>query len=170
MEKKDAPAVLKLFVAQQENCIIKYKMSQDELMHTLLYNDDVVRAYVVEGADPNDPLKPVITDFFSITYLVTNTISKEVQLHDSLRQGRLYYYGCSKNTIKDIIAQAFWTAKEDLQLDILSMPLQGTTNPMVLAQLGVVQGDRLVFHHFFNWSVGLLNLGQVNCNILSNLL
>lgn len=114
MEKKDAPAVLKLFVAQQENCIIKYKMSQDELMHTLLYNDDVVRAYVVEGADPNDPLKPVITDFFSITYLVTNTISKEVQLHDSLRQGRLYYYGCSKNTIKDIIAQAFWTAKEDL--------------------------------------------------------
>ena len=173
MEKKDLADVHKLFNMQQHYCVIKYKMSQDELMHHLLGNDNVVRTYVVEGADPKDPLKPVLTDFFSVTMMTTKTVSKEAQMHDQLRQGRLYYYACNKNTIKDIIAQAFWTAKDDLKLDLLSIPMMGTTNPMVLSQLGVVCGDRLTFHHFFNWTVGELGFGQIGqmtVNIHSNFL
>lgn len=85
MEKKDIEKVLTLFNNQQENCIIKYKMSKDELRHQLLNDSGVVNSYVVEGADLDDPLKPVVTDFFSITTIETKTVSKEVQMHDSIK-------------------------------------------------------------------------------------
>ena len=59
-----------------------------------------------------------------------------------------------------------WSAKEDMKCDVFSIPMLGTTNPMILGQLGVVQGDNLTFHHFFNWSTGDMAVGQVNVNLL----
>ena len=78
----------------------------------------------------------------------------------------MYYHGCSINTVKDILAQAMWSAKEDMKCDVLTIPMLGTTNPAILGQLGVVQGDHLRFHHFFNWSTGNMAVGQVNVNLL----
>ena len=39
MEKKDIPGVFKLFNMQQQGSVIKYKMSQEDLAHNLLYHD-----------------------------------------------------------------------------------------------------------------------------------
>lgn len=97
-------------------------------------------------------------------------MSKEHQHYDAVIHGRMNYYGCTVNTIKDIIANAMWSAKEDMKCDVFTIPMLGTTNPIILGQLGVVQGDHLTFHHFFNWSTGEMAVGQVNCNLLPTIL
>jgi hypothetical protein len=83
--------------------------------------DQVAWTWVVEGADPENKDKAIITDFFSMTIMKQNTVDKSVQKHDSMTRGHLGYYGCSVNTIKDILAQAQWTAKEELGVDCFTI-------------------------------------------------
>lgn len=114
MEKKDVPAVFKLYKNQVEKYKLYFKYSQDDIMHLLLPQEDVIWTYVIEGIDENE--KPVVTDFMSMYRLTQSTTSPEAvskgitQMHS----GGIYFYGLTVNSLEEMVKMSLWLAKEDM--------------------------------------------------------
>jgi glycylpeptide N-tetradecanoyltransferase len=66
MTKKDLSVVFKLWNKQQEKYKLRYKLSQEELMHWLLPKENVVWTWVIENMVDG---KVQVTDFFSMHVL-----------------------------------------------------------------------------------------------------
>ena len=62
-QKKDISIVLKLHNETQKDFKLKYKLTQDEMMHYVLGRDDIVKTFVIENMIDG---KMTVTDFFSI--------------------------------------------------------------------------------------------------------
>jgi len=71
MEKRDASQVLKLYNKQLEFCVVKQKMSQDELIHKILPRDGLIYTYVVENKVESGKVE--VTDFWCMKR-VTNVV------------------------------------------------------------------------------------------------
>ena len=63
MKSKDAASVLKLYNKQMESKKIKYKMSQEEILHYLVPRDGILWTWVIENEVEG---KLQVTDFFSM--------------------------------------------------------------------------------------------------------
>ena len=56
-------------------------------------------------------------------YRLTQTCTSKAELGhqwDEMHSGCLYYYGLTKNTLSDVIKQALWISKEDMDCDAFS--------------------------------------------------
>uniref|UniRef100_A0A7S3MZS9 Glycylpeptide N-tetradecanoyltransferase n=1 Tax=Strombidium inclinatum TaxID=197538 RepID=A0A7S3MZS9_9SPIT len=154
MLKKDLTAVLKLYHAQMAKTQIYYKMSQEEIAHFLLPKDDVVWTYVVEGEVDG---KSAVTDFFSM-YRLSQTCTSKAELghnYDDMHSGCMFYYGLSANSLKSLMKEALWKAKEELSCDAFTvMTIMENKREMFLEDLGFLPGDGALHWYFVNWSLG----------------
>ena len=114
-------------------------------------------------------MKPLVTDFFSFTRQLTQCVSKKFQLHDKVYEGRVNYYGCTVNSIKNVLAHCLWHSKEDGHCDVTTIPLLNSTNPLIISELACVVGDHLTYYHFFNWNTVGLNTNQMSVNLLQTI-
>ena len=154
MLKKDIPVVYKLFKEQQERYRFHHKLSQQEIQHFLLPQDDVVWTWVIENQVDG---KLQVTDFFSMYRISQSCLDAEV-----LKQGIkvvhiacLYFYGLSKNTIKDIGLLCCHIAKDEMQADSFSVEqVMENTEQVFVKELGFLWGDSPLYYYLLNWSVG----------------
>mmetsp|Transcript_958 Transcript_958/g.1704 ORF Transcript_958/g.1704 Transcript_958/m.1704 type:complete len:323 (-) Transcript_958:67-1035(-) len=154
MQKKDLSQVHKLYHEQQKKYKVYYKLSQEEISHYLLPKEDVVWTYVIEN-EVDGRLQ--VTDFFSMFRLTQTCTSKEKLNHnyDLMHSGCLYYYGLTRNTLKEVVKQAMWSAKEDMDCDAFSaMTVMDNEKEMFLEELKFLHGDGALHWYLVNWSLG----------------
>ena len=99
MEKKDISTVLKLYKAQMEKYKMYYKFSQEDISYFMLPKENVVWTYVIEDANKQ------VTDFFTMQRCSQTCTSMDAQAcgHSIMHSGSLFYYGLSKNSIKEVV-------------------------------------------------------------------
>jgi len=117
MEKKDVSAVLKLYNKKQETMKMKFKWSQEDVIHFLVPKENVVWTYVIENEVEG---KVQITDFFSI-HRMKQWCTSEGCKYDKMYSGFLFYHYNSVNNLKDLISTAMHTAKDDLECDAFTV-------------------------------------------------
>ena len=155
MEKKDLPAVYKLYKAQVERYKLYFKYSQDDVMHLLLPKDDIVWTYVVDGVGAED--KSTVTDFISMYRLTQSTTSMEAQAKgiSQMHSGGIYFYGLTVNSLEDMVKLALHYAKDDMECDALSaMTIMDNKPDLFEGKLGFVAGDGALHYYLVNWSLG----------------
>jgi len=113
MLKKDASVVLKLFNAQMEKMLVRYKMSEAEILHYLLPRDGVLWTWVLES---NVDGKVAVTDFFSMRRM-TQQVIKGITTHKDMHSAVMWYYGLSVNKFADIMKTLLWLALEECNCD-----------------------------------------------------
>lgn len=91
-------------------------MTQDELKHMLLPLDEVVWTYVIENDVDG---KKQVTDFFSMHRLTQKCFAPD-QPYKYMHSGFLYYYGLTVNDFYQVVLQALWLAKEEMDCDAFS--------------------------------------------------
>lgn len=64
--------------------------------------------------------KKVITDFFSM-HRLSQSCTSEGCKYEKMHSGFLYYYALTVNTKADIIKNALWVAKEEMECDAFSV-------------------------------------------------
>ena len=151
MEKKDITAVLKLYKQQMEKYKMYYKFSQDDISYFMLPKDNVVWTYVIEDD------KKQVTDFFTMHRLSQTCTSIDAKScgHEIMHSGCLFYYGLSKNSIKEITKQCLWIAKDELECDAFSVNTTMDNDPIMLQnELGFLPGDGALHWYFINRSLG----------------
>ena len=99
MQTKDASAVLKLYNASVAHCKIRQKMSQEELLHTLMPRDGLIWTWVVENEVEG---KLQVTDFWSMKRVTNVVINKELK-HEHVRQANMQFCGLSVNKYPDMV-------------------------------------------------------------------
>ena len=161
MQKKDAASVLKLYNSSMETRKIKYKMSQEDIIHFLMPKDKVVWTWVIENEVDG---KKVVTDFFSM-HRITQQCMKADQDHTEMHSGSLWYYGLSKNTYVDMIKTVLWLSLEEAQCDAFSVMSIMDNNPRDLAPLGFLPGDGCLHYYLVNWSTGseVIRQNELGC-------
>lgn len=157
MEKKDITAVLKLYKEQQEKYKMYYKFSQDDVVHFMMPKDNVVWTYVIEDESKK------VTDFFSMHRLSQTCINSEAMAlgHTIMHSGCLFYYGLSKNNIKEVTKQCLWLCKEEMECDAFSVMTVMDNDPVMLqTELGFLPGDGSLHWYFVNRSLGKKTLAE----------
>ena len=153
MQKKDLSVVLKLLTDQMQKYKIYYKFNQEEVMHFLLPKDDVVWTYVIENEVDG---KKEVTDFFSMYRLSQSCTSKEELGHgyDLMHSGCLYYYGLSRNTLKEVIKLCLHTSKEEMDCDAFSIMTIMDNEKDLFLDLNFLPGDGALHWYLVNWNLG----------------
>lgn len=72
-----------------------------------------------------------------------------------MHSGCLFYYGLSKNSLIDVIKQALWISKEEMECDAFSaMTNMDNTKETFIDQLNFLPGDGALHWYLVNWALG----------------
>ena len=154
MEKKDITAVLKLWNKQQEKYKVRYKFSQDDLVHFLLPKQEgLVWTWVIEGTVDG---KLQLTDFFSMLKSTQQCLNKEKvgHEHDACHMAGMFYYALTANELTDCLKRAMWLAKEEMGCDVFTARDTHGMPAEVLADLNFRPNDGRVHWYLTNYSLG----------------
>lgn len=128
-----------------------YKFTQEDISYFMLPKDDVCWTWVIEDE------KKVVTDFFTMTRLSQTCQSMEAKSmgYDIMHNANLFYYGLSKNSIKEIVKQCLWLAKDEMGADAFSvMSIMDNDPQMLIDELAFLPGDGCLHWYFVNRSLG----------------
>ena len=151
MVKKDLNVVYKLWNQQQEKYKLRYKCTMEEIKHYLFPQDNVVWTYVIENEVDG---KKQVTDFFSM-HRLTQRCTSEGCKYERMHSGFLFYYSLTVNDYYDMVLQALWIAKEELECDAFSCQvLMDNTREYLQENLGFMCGDGRLHYYLVNWSIG----------------
>lgn len=130
---------------------MRYKWSQEDLIHNFLPKEPVCWTYVIENEVDG---KMQITDFFSIHRMLQWCTSEGCK-HEKMYSGFLYYYYNSVNDLQHLMLTAMHTAKDDLECDAFTVQIQGGNDPQFFRdKLGMMRGDGILNIYLVNWSCG----------------
>lgn len=150
MEKKDAAGVLKLLNKQLEGCQLKQKMSQEELLHTMMPRDNLIWTYVVENEVDG---QLTISDFWCMKR-ITNVVLNKALIHKDIKQCYLLFYGLTVNNYEDMLKEQMHQASEVMECDTLSILTLMGNDPAILAKNNFHAGPQLFHYNLVNWSLG----------------
>jgi len=150
MEKKDASGVLKLYNKQMEKCKVRQKMSQEEILHTMLPRDNLIWTYLVEN-EVNGKVQ--ITDFWCLKRVTNVVLNKDLK-HKDIKQAYLMFYSLTVNTYENMLKTQMHSAQDDMECDALSVLTLMDNEPRQLMQLNFHSGPQLFHYYMINWSLG----------------
>jgi hypothetical protein len=75
--------------------------------------------------------------------------------YTKMHSGSLFYYGLTKNNIKEVTKQCLWIAKEEMDCDAFSaMTVMDNDSKMLREECGFLDGDGALHWYLVNWSLG----------------
>ena len=153
MEEKDVKEVGRLFRETNEKYNIYPNFSKAELAHMLLPKKGVVATYVVDDPDK----KGALCDFMSFTIMHQLVLNREElgHKHERNTDATFYYYAFTKNKYADMIKQALWIVKEELECDAMVVNLIQEHEEDFLEKEMKFMKDAAGFHYYLmNYSLG----------------
>jgi hypothetical protein len=79
--------------------------------------------------------------------------------YESMHSGFMYFYALPKNSIKEVMKQVLWIAKEEMESDAFTCMTVLDNEKEMLADLHFCPGDGAFHWYLVNWSLGDKTIG-----------
>ena len=71
-----------------------------------------------------------------------------------MHSGFLYYYALTHNSYVDMVKQALWLAKDEMECDAFSAQTLMDNDIETLQNQGFMNGDGRLHYYLVNWGIG----------------